>query len=317
MAQFVSHKDTVDAFYNDWELNPVICDIVAPYKKSVQGVSRKRKRKANEPPLANVSRIAQKTVGPLIRHLNVIAQHLPEIQLRLQSFIASLPSLSNPPESRADNKDALTFMDTINSLPYPSNPFNGANTNDHSIECELNGEQYLIPKNCRFFNKNVLDIRQLLPLDNQFDLIVMDPPWWNKYIRRINSVKQENGYKMMDNEAIKSLPIDQLLNDQGLLVIWCTNSPTHRHSIEKDMLPHWGLTLVTVWHWVKVTTRREAICEFHPGTGKQPYELIFIAAREGVNTELIPKDHMLISVPSVIHSHKFPIFSESHQSIDP
>lgn len=220
-------------------------------------------------------------------------------------------SLSKPEsDTRTDNKDALAFMDTIHALPYPSTLFNGANTNDYSIECELNGETFLIPPNCRFFNKNVLNAQLFLPLDNQFDFIVMDPPWWNKYIRRINSVKQENGYKMLDNEDIMSLPIDQLLSEEGLVVIWCTNSPSHRAAIETEMLVKWNLELITIWHWVKVTRNGDPICDFHPGTGKQPYELIFIAGRKGVDFDRLPKEQMLVSVPSVIHSHKFPIFGK-------
>lgn len=202
-------------------------------------------------------------------------------------------------------------MDTVQALPYPTTPFNGANTNDHSIECELSGQTYLIPSNCRFFNKNVLEIPAFLPLENQFDFIVMDPPWWNKYIRRINSVQQDKGYQMLANEDIQSLPIERLLAKEGLLVIWCTNSPSHRQAIEQDMLPKWGLQLISVWHWMKVTRRGEPICDFHPGTGKQPYELVFIVAREDRGDILsLPKEHMLVSVTSVIHSHKFPIFGE-------
>lgn len=199
-------------------------------------------------------------------------------------------------------------MDQIISLPYPTTPFNGANTNENSIECDLYGESFLIPKNCRFFNKNVLEMPQFLSLENQFDFIVMDPPWWNKYIRRINSVKKEIGYKMLDNDDIKSLPIDKLMADRGLLVIWCTNSPSHRRAIEEEMLPQWQLKLLGVWHWMKVTKNGDPICDFHPGTGKQPYELIFLAARDEQHFKQLPKEYMLVSVPSVVHSHKFPIY---------
>lgn len=238
--------------------------------------------------------------------------HQSEIQIKFQSILKT-ESITNLPETdtRSDNKDALNFMDTIKALPYPTTAFNGANTLDHSIECEFNGETYLIPRNCRFFNKNVLELPDFLPLENQFEFIVMDPPWWNKYIRRINSVKSENGYKMLDNEDIKSLPIDRLLSDKGLIVIWCTNSPSHRQAIEAEMLTKWGLELLAIWHWMKVTRKGEPICDFHPGTGKQPYELLFIASRQGnKDMDQLPKDHMLISVPSVIHSHKFPVFGE-------
>lgn len=218
-------------------------------------------------------------------------------------------------DSRQDNKDALSFMDSIHELPYLTTLFNGENSNDHAIECELNGETYLIPSNCKFFNKNILDISDYLPLENQFEILVLDPPWWNKYIRRINTAKQENGYKMLDNDDIKSIPIEKLLAPNGIVVIWCTNSPTHRQAIEREMLVKWKLKLITTWTWIKVTRRGEPICDFHEGTGKQPYELIFIAAKDveqGMSyLELVPRNLVLVSVPSVMHSHKFPIIGES------
>lgn len=221
-------------------------------------------------------------------------------------------TLEPKPGAITDNKEALNFMDSVHSSPYPNLSFSGGNTNDHEIEFPFEGQSYLIPKHCRFFNKSALEISEFIPLDNQFDLITMDPPWWNKYIRRLNSVKQENGYKMLNNEDIRDLPIDQLLSAKGFVVIWCTNSPSHKEAIEKEFLPKWKLKLIGIWHWMKVTKSGEPICDFHRGTGKQPYELIFVAIREDMDIpEGFPENLMLVSVPSAVHSHKFPVFGKA------
>lgn len=52
MSQFVSHNAIVDNYYDNFSLNPVICDIAVPYKTTTNSSgtkSRKRKRKPNEP----------------------------------------------------------------------------------------------------------------------------------------------------------------------------------------------------------------------------------------------------------------------------
>lgn len=236
----------------------------------------------------------------------------PAIKLKFDDYWREnrMPSLD---DSMTNNQEALDFMDRVHNWSYLSSPFNGENTNPHCIECELGGETYLIPRECRFFNKNVLEISNYLPLNSQFDFIVMDPPWWNKYIRRINAAKGENGYKMLYNEDIKSIPLEGLIAPQGIVVIWCTNSPSHRAALENEILPKWKLKLLTIWHWMKVTQKGDPICDFQDEgqTGKQPFELIFIAINEDGDPkdwEHLPKEQMVVSVPSVIHSHKFPVF---------
>lgn len=48
----------------------------------------------------------------------------------------------------------------------------------------LENEEFVIPKNCEFFCNDVRNLNEKLSFNNQFDFILMDPPWWNKSIRR-------------------------------------------------------------------------------------------------------------------------------------
>ena len=63
--------------------------------------------------------------------------------------------------------------------------------------------------------------------NRSFKLILMDPPWQNKHIKRHKN--KCDGYNMLDNEDIfKNIPmLDILEEENGHVVIWCTNSQKH------------------------------------------------------------------------------------------
>lgn len=75
------------------------------------------------------------------------------------------------------------------SKQMSENKFHGQNYLNSGKLAVINGNSYLIPPNCKFFNKNIEDISDCLPLgigdENKFDFIVMDPPWENRYIKRL------------------------------------------------------------------------------------------------------------------------------------
>lgn len=65
---------------------------------------------------------------------------------------------------------------------------NGHNENDFPIKLTIENAKYLFPPKCRFMSKNVKELQEWQEKTKEvFDFIVMDPPWWNKYIRRKKS----------------------------------------------------------------------------------------------------------------------------------
>lgn len=66
----------------------------------------------------------------------------------------------------------------------------GGNTSYLPVFVSIHGQDYLIPNNSRFF---CCDIQSLqLPDSSKFDFALLDPPWWNKYVRR-RKTKQKTG----------------------------------------------------------------------------------------------------------------------------
>lgn len=149
------------------------------------------------------------------------------------------------------NSEALNAAETIYHQTGLS-PISDAlgENNDQPTVRLINDQPYLFPENCKFYCKNVSQLNEHLG-DAKYDLIVLDPPWWNKYIRR-KKAKTPHGYKMMYNSDFKDLPIRQLLNDRGLVAVWCTNSQQNLETLLMEVFDEWGVTFVAKWYWMKV-----------------------------------------------------------------
>lgn len=149
------------------------------------------------------------------------------------------------------NSEALNAAENIyyqTGCSVVSDAF-GKNDNK-SITRFVNDQQYLFPTNCTFFCKNVRQLDEYLGKE-KYHLILLDPPWWNKYIRR-KKAKTDHGYKMIYSSDLKELPLKKLLDDDGLIVVWCTNSQQHLNILLDDVFESWNVKFVAKWYWMKV-----------------------------------------------------------------
>lgn len=51
---------------------------------------------------------------------------------------------------------------------------------------------FVFPPKCQFYCDDVLNMKKLG--DEKYDLIVLDPPWTNTYIKRKKKIKRDEGY---------------------------------------------------------------------------------------------------------------------------
>uniref|UniRef100_A0A3Q3VPC2 Uncharacterized protein n=1 Tax=Mola mola TaxID=94237 RepID=A0A3Q3VPC2_MOLML len=156
----------------------------------------------------------------------------------------------------------------------------------------LLGEDYVIPPHTAFLLSDFTRIQPLVHCE-RFDLIVMDPPWENK------SVKRSRRYSSLPSTQLKRLPIPLLASPNCLVVSWVTNRPSHLRFVRNELYPHWGVEVVAEWFWVKVTTSGQFVFPLD-SPHKKPYEVLRMVA---VDRRLI------VSVPSALHSQK-PSLSE-------
>ncbi|KAL8576526.1 hypothetical protein ACOMHN_003084 [Nucella lapillus] len=159
---------------------------------------------------------------------------------------------------------------------------------------DVDGTGYVLPPCSQFLMSNLQDLSDHLFLEldeNDYDLIVMDPPWENK------SVKRKKTYNMMSEEELQRLPLSRLTRPAGLVAVWVTNNQRLEDYCLHTLFPLWGLTALARWHWIKVTQTGDMISstEGH----KKPYE--------GAGRKDVPERRVMMSVPCSLHSKKPPL----------
>lgn len=170
----------------------------------------------------------------------------------------------------------------------------------------LMGEKYLIPSDTSFLLSDITRVRPLLNY-KKFDVIVIDPPWENK------SVKRSNRYSYLSSWQIKQMPVPALAAPGCLVVTWVTNRQKHLRFVKEELYPHWTIEVVAEWYWVKITSSFEFVYPLD-SPHKKPYEILILGKLKDTTncqtretSEPIPDHQLLVSVPSRLHSHKPPL----------
>jgi hypothetical protein len=88
-------------------------------------------------------------------------------------------------------KSSSTFFNEICQMD--PDKFSGGNNSDRPILVNIKGNEYLIPNNSEFFCCDISRLINSIPATNKFDFILMDPPWWNKYVRRRKKHQESAG----------------------------------------------------------------------------------------------------------------------------
>ena len=87
--------------------------------------------------------------------------------------------------------------------------------------------------------RDTLDISVLDRLGSEkYDIILMDPPWTNKHIKRIKN--NASSYHMMENEVLEDMELTELMTEDAVVVVWATKE-RHRESVQR-MFSKWGMT---------------------------------------------------------------------------
>ncbi|XP_012773395.3 N(6)-adenine-specific methyltransferase METTL4 [Maylandia zebra] len=186
------------------------------------------------------------------------------------------------------------------------------NKADWATVVTVMGEEYVIPPHTAFLLSDFTRIQPLVHYGTRFDLIVMDPPWENK------SVKRSRRYGSLPSSQLKRLPIPLLASPNCLVVTWVTNRPSHLRFVRDELYPHWGVEVVAEWFWVKVTTFGQFVFPLD-SPHKKPYE-VFVLGRYRCSADIsespsetsevpVEDQRLIVSVPSALHSQK-PSLSE-------
>uniref|UniRef100_A0A8C9FS82 Methyltransferase like 4 n=1 Tax=Pavo cristatus TaxID=9049 RepID=A0A8C9FS82_PAVCR len=173
----------------------------------------------------------------------------------------------------------------------------------------LMGQKYLVPPKSSFLLSDISCLQPLLNYKKKYDVIVIDPPWENK------SVKRSNRYSYLSSWQIKQIPVSALAAPDCLVVTWVTNRQKHLRFVRDELYPHWSVKTLAEWHWVKITRYGEFVLpldSFH----KKPYEVLILgrvqgnikeALRKSEDVLPVPEHKLIVSIPCSLHSHKPPL----------
>ncbi|XP_009705438.1 PREDICTED: methyltransferase-like protein 4 [Cariama cristata] len=183
----------------------------------------------------------------------------------------------------------------------------------------LMGQKYLVPPKSSFLLSDISYLQPLLHYKKEYDVIVIDPPWENK------SVKRSNRYSHLSSWQIKQMPVPALAAPNCLVVTWVTNRQKHLRFVKDELYPHWSVKTLAEWHWVKITTAGEFVLPLD-SLHKKPYEVLVLgrvqgdvkeALRKSEDVLPIPEHKLIVSIPCSLHSHKPPLTAILAEFIKP
>ena len=130
------------------------------------------------------------------------------------------------------------------------------------------------------------------------DLIVMDPPWSNRSVRRSHKYRTTEQQRA-DDPFLQSLPIiEQSLHHDGLVAIWVTNKPAIQEQVVSS-LGDLGFSLRAEWVWIKITKHGQPVYDLG-GLWRKPYEKLLLFQR--IPTPAL-SNKIIVAVPD-LHSRK-------------
>ncbi|CAM4507833.1 N(6)-adenine-specific methyltransferase METTL4 isoform X1 [Caretta caretta] len=236
---------------------------------------------------------------------NVVTGHVGCGMAELCEMAKHFPSLNENDHRSAqiiDEETSILEQDLLSCVTE--------NDTDYAKIINLMGQKYLVPPKSSFLLSDISCMQPLMNYKNKYDVIVIDPPWQNK------SVKRSNRYNHLSSWQIKQIPIPSLAAPNCLVVTWVTNRQKHLRFVRDELYPHWSVKTLAEWHWVKITRSGEFVFPLD-SSHKKPYEVLVLGRVQGIidfplrksDVEVLPiPDHKLIvSVPCTLHSHKPPL----------
>ena len=117
---------------------------------------------------------------------------------------------------------------------------------------DLDPSEWQVPEQCIPIHTNVtlFDWKKLYNVE-QFDVIMMDPPWQLATHNPTRGVAL--GYSQLTDSHITNIPVSKLQKDGGFLFVWVINA---KYKFCLDLFKEWGYEMVDEVVWAKLTVNR-------------------------------------------------------------
>ena len=183
-----------------------------------------------------------------------------------------------------------------------------------SARLKMDNKSFSIPPHSTFILSDISNAqtfshsaRLLIPqrghaISGSFDLIVLDPPWSNRSVRRSKNYITSEDQSRDPFNSVHFLFVHHL-SVGGIVALWITNKWKVRENVLHTLAKN-GLILVEEWIWAKVTVAGEPVSDV-TGLWRHPYEvcLVFQKMNSSEPRERKAKRRILAAVPD-FHSRK-------------
>ncbi|CAL4060882.1 unnamed protein product [Meganyctiphanes norvegica] len=207
-------------------------------------MSKKKKKKldmsSGEHDVCSPSTVAE------VRHVREIYEAL-RVLPEFRKHFSFIPTSQNFRENNRKMREARKYCTEASNQTLPTMD----ETNDVGLRLKMiEDHTYIIPPKTRFICDDVRNIQQYFL--KKVDLLVMDPPWWNGYVRRRNKNHGlHHGYDMLSVQDILSVPVCEILNEGALVAIWCTNNTSIIKEFLEGLKEAWNVDFIATWFWLK------------------------------------------------------------------
>ncbi|KAI8629531.1 MT-A70-domain-containing protein [Xylariaceae sp. FL1651] len=177
--------------------------------------------------------------------------------------------------------------------------------NRDTTSASAENESIFIPESSHHIQGTIESQRNtFLKTAPQFDLIVLDPPWPSRSVKR-KSNSYATAYDIEEaRNLLSQVPVLSHLKPGGLVAVWVTNKAavTDLLTAPGGIFAQWGVEPIGEWIWLKVTSTGEPVLNIE-SIWRKPWERLLIARKRGSFAPLPVSKRVIIGVPDV-HSRK-------------
>ncbi|RYO83357.1 hypothetical protein DL766_007256 [Monosporascus sp. MC13-8B] len=209
----------------------------------------------------------------------------------------------NKDSSRKRKQTVLVGSDEEEVIPQPVRQRRLGSPDPHAVN---DPSPPFIPEQSHYLLGSIASQREaFLRTAPRFDLIVLDPPWPSRSVKR----KKRGGYSTAHGmreagELLSQIPVASHLKREGLVAVWVTNKAAVADLLTSPggIFSQWGLEPVGEWIWLKITASGDPIVDME-SRWRKPWERLLIARKIGSSAMLPIQAKVMLAVPDV-HSRK-------------
>ncbi|KAL7627525.1 hypothetical protein AAE478_001718 [Parahypoxylon ruwenzoriense] len=137
-----------------------------------------------------------------------------------------------------------------------------------------------------------------------FDLIVLDPPWPSRSVKRKQN-SYATAYGMQEaRDLMTQVPVASHLKPDGLVAVWVTNKAAVADLLTcaGGIFSQWGVEPVGEWVWLKITSSGDPVVDVE-SRWRKPWERILLGRKGGSPMKAPIPTKVIMGVPD-FHSRK-------------